>query len=56
MNEHRNGPLPNGGNFRPIFFHKNSHILQNLPLNVLKCNWIVIAVAMALSNSIEVFV
>ena len=56
MDEHRNGPVRNGCNFRPIFFHKNSHILQNVPQNVLKCNWIVITVAMPLLSSIEVFV
>ena len=38
------------------FFHKNSHILQKLPQNVLKCIWIVITVAMPLLNSTEVFV
>ena len=38
------------------FFHKNSYILQNMPQNVLKCNWIVITVAMPLLDSIEVFV
>ena len=27
------------------FFHKNSHILQNMPQNVLKCNCIVIGYA-----------
>ena len=56
MDAHRNGPLRNGGNFRPIFFHKNSHILQKVSQNVLKCNWIVITVAMPLLNIIEVFV
>ena len=38
------------------FFHKNNHILQNVPQNVIKCDWIVIAVAMPLLDSIEVFV
>ena len=38
------------------FFHISSHILQSVPQNVLKCNLIVITVAMPLSNSIEVFV
>ena len=37
-------------------FHKNSPILLNVSQNVLKCNWIVIKVAMPLLNSIEVFV
>ena len=56
MDEHRNGALQNGGNFRPFFFIKNSPILQNMPQNVPKCNYIVITVAMPLLNSIEVFV
>ena len=38
------------------FFHKNIHILQNVPRNVLKCIWIVIIVAMTLLDSIEMFV
>ena len=38
------------------FFHKNNHILQNVPQNVLKCNWIVITGAMSLSNSIDLCV
>ena len=42
--------------FHAIFFHKNSHILPNVPQKVLKRNWIVITVAMPFSNSIEVFV
>ena len=46
MDEHRNGPLRNVGN-------KNSHILQIVPQNVLKCDWIVITVTMSLLNSIE---
>ena len=36
-------------------FHKNSPILQNVPQNVLKCNWIVITVPIPRSNNIEVF-
>ena len=31
VDEHRNGPLRNGVNLRLIFFHINSHILQNAP-------------------------
>ena len=42
--------------FQADFFHKNSHILQDVPKNVLKCTWIVITVAMPLSNSFEVLV
>ena len=38
------------------FFHKNSHILQNVPQNLLKCDLIVITVAMPLLDSVEVFV
>ena len=36
-------------------FNKNSHILKIVLQNVIKCNWIVIIVAMPLLNSIEVF-
>ena len=58
MDEHRNGPLRNGGNFRLIFFHKhkNRHVLQNVPQNVLKCILVVITMPMPLSNSTEMFV
>ena len=56
IDEHINGPLRKGGNFRPIFFHKKSHILQNVPQHVLKFIWIVITVTMPVLNSIEVFV
>ena len=28
MDVHKNGPLRNRSNFRPIFFYKNSHVLQ----------------------------
>ena len=38
------------------FLHKNSHILQHVPQNVLKYSWIVITVAIPLLNSNEVFV
>ena len=38
------------------FFHKICHILQNIPKNMLTCNWIVITMAMLLSNNTEVFV
>ena len=38
------------------FLYKNSHILQNVPQNLLKCNFIVITAAMPLLNSTEVFV
>ena len=56
MDEHTNGPLWNGGNFRPFFFlHKNSHVLPKGPQSVLKCNLIVITVAMPLLNSTELF-
>ena len=47
MDEHRNDHLRN---------KKNSHILQNVPQNVLKCDWIVITVAMPLLNIIDLFV
>ena len=42
--------------FQADFFHKSSHMLQNVPQNVLKCNWIVVIMAMPLSNSIGVLV
>ena len=48
MDEHRIDFLQNGGNFRPIFLRKNGHILRNVSQNVLKCNWIVITVALLL--------
>ena len=55
MDEHRNDPLQNRNNFKPIFSWKQPYS-QNVPQNVLKCSWILITVPIPLLNRTEVFV